>query len=113
MCSTGDAIVAGLQVLVAMQEAGQSLRELAAGLIKAPQVLLSVVVDTPGAVSVHPDLVGATRAHELAMGERGRILVRASGTEPLLRIMVEGEDQGEVTRVAEDLAEHAKGIQNA
>ena len=113
LCSTGDAIVAGLQVLVAMQDAGLSLRELAAGLIKAPQVLLSVVVDTPGAVSVHPDLVGATRAHELAMGERGRILVRASGTEPLLRIMVEGEDRGEVTRVAEDLAEHAKGIQNA
>ena len=113
MCSTGDAIVAGLQVLVAMQDAGQSLRELAAGLTKAPQVLLNVVVDTPAAVSVHPDLVGATRAHELAMGERGRILVRASGTEPLLRIMVEGEDQGEVTRVAEDLAEHAKGIQNA
>ena len=113
MCSTGDAIVAGLQVLVAMQDAGQSLRELTAGLTKAPQVLLSVVVDTPGAVSVHPDLVGATRAHELAMGERGRILVRASGTEPLLRIMVEGEDRGEVTRVAEDLAEHAKGIQNA
>ena len=113
MCSTGDAIVAGLQVLVAMQDAGQSLRELAAGLTKAPQVLLNVVVDTPAAVSVHPDLVGAARAHELAMGERGRILVRASGTEPLLRIMVEGEDQGEVTRVAEDLAEHAKGIQNA
>ena len=113
MCSTGDAIVAGLQVLVAMQDAGQSLRELAAGLTKAPQVLLNVVVDTPAAVSVHPDLVGATRAHELAMGERGRILVRASGTEPLLRIMVEGEDQGEVTRVAEDLAEHAKGIQTA
>tara|TARA_Y200000002_G_scaffold207153_1_gene170927 strand:+ start:108 stop:1451 length:1344 start_codon:yes stop_codon:yes gene_type:complete len=113
MCSTGDAIVAGLQVLVAMQDAGQSLRELAAGLTKAPQVLLNVVVDTPAAVSVHPDLVGAMRAHELAMGERGRILVRASGTEPLLRIMVEGEDQGEVTRVAEDLAEHAKGIQNA
>ncbi|MBV27760.1 MAG: phosphoglucosamine mutase [Gammaproteobacteria bacterium] len=113
MCSTGDAIVAGLQVLVAMQDVGQSLRELAAGLTKAPQVLLNVVVDTPAAVSVHPDLVGATRAHELAMGERGRILVRASGTEPLLRIMVEGEDQGEVTRVAEDLAEHAKGIQNA
>ena len=113
MCSTGDAIVAGLQVLVAMQDAGLSLRELTAGLTKAPQVLLSVVVDTPAAVSVHPDLVGATRAHELAMGERGRILVRASGTEPLLRIMVEGEDRGEVTRVAEDLAEHAKGIQNA
>lgn len=113
LCSTGDAIVAGLQVLVAMQDAGLSLRELTAGLTKAPQVLLSVVVDTPAAVSVHPDLVGATRAHELAMGERGRILVRASGTEPLLRIMVEGEDRGEVTRVAEDLAEHAKGIQNA
>ncbi|NCF44777.1 MAG: phosphoglucosamine mutase [Proteobacteria bacterium] len=113
MCSTGDAIVAGLQVLVAMQDADQSLRELAAGLTKAPQVLLNVVVDSPAAVSAHPDLVGATQAHEQAMGERGRILVRASGTEPLLRIMVEGEDQGEVTRVAEDLAEHAKGIQNA
>lgn len=113
LCSTGDAIVAALQVLLAMQDADSSLRDLAAGITKAPQILLNVAVNAPAAVSAHPDLVGAIKAQEQALGDRGRILVRPSGTEPLLRIMVEGEDENEVTRVAKDLAEQAKGIQAA
>ena len=113
LCSTGDAIVAGLQVLVAMREADVDLRDLAAGIVKAPQVLINVTVDSPAAIAEHPDLIEATKAHESMMGNRGRILVRPSGTEPLLRIMVEGESEAEVTQVAEDLAEQARSIKAA
>jgi phosphoglucosamine mutase len=110
LCSTGDAIIAGLQVLVAMQDAGLQLSELASSLTKAPQLLINVYVDSPAAVCEHTDLVTAIAAHEVSLGDRGRILVRPSGTEPLLRIMVEGEDETEVTRVAEDLAAQAQAV---
>ncbi len=113
LCSTGDAIVAGLQVLLAMQDADVSLRDLAAGLTKAPQVLVNVVVDSPAEVSRHPQMLKITANYEQGLGDRGRILVRPSGTEPLLRIMVEGEDESEVTRIADDLAAHAKSIKAA
>ena len=113
LCSTGDAIVAGLQVLVAMQDADLSLQDLAAGVVKAPQVLVNVDVSSPGAVAQDQNLISVIRNHEDFMGERGRILVRPSGTEPLLRIMVEGEDEAEVTRIAENLAEQARSIKVA
>ena len=110
LCSTGDAIIAGLQVLVAMQDAGLQLSEVASGLTKAPQLLINVDVVSPAAVCEHTDLVTAIAAHEESLGDRGRILVRPSGTEPLLRIMVEGEDETEVTEVAEGLAAQAQAI---
>ncbi len=113
LCSTGDAIVAGLQVLVAMQDADLSLQDLAAGVVKAPQVLVNVDVSSPEAVAQDQNLISAIRNHEDFMGERGRILVRPSGTEPLLRIMVEGEDEAEVTRIAENLADQARSIKVA
>lgn len=113
LCSTGDAIVAGLQVLLAMQDADVSLHDLASQLSKAPQVLVNVVMDSPAEVSCHPQMLKITAKYEQGLGDRGRILVRPSGTEPLLRIMVEGEDESEVARIAEDLAAHAKGIRAA
>ncbi|MEC8620203.1 MAG: phosphoglucosamine mutase [Pseudomonadota bacterium] len=113
LCSTGDAIVAGLQVLLAMQEADVSLHDLASGLIKTPQVLVNVVVNSPAEISRHPDMLKATADYEHELADRGRILVRPSGTEPLLRIMVEGEDESEVTRIAADLAGYAKSIEAA
>jgi len=113
LCSTGDAIVAGLQVLLAMQEADVSLHDLASGLIKTPQALVNVVVNSPAEISRHPDMLKATADYEHELADRGRILVRPSGTEPLLRIMVEGEDESEVTRIAADLAGYAKSIEAA
>ena len=64
LCSTGDAIIAALQVLVAMCDAELKLSEVASGLTKAPQLLLNVDVDSPAAVCEHPDLVKAIAAHE-------------------------------------------------
>lgn len=113
LCSTGDAIVAGLQVLLAMQDADVSLHDLASQLSKAPQVLVNVVMDSPAEVSRHPQMLKLTAKYEQGLGDRGRILVRPSGTEPLLRIMVEGVDGSEVARIADDLAAHAKGIKAA
>ena len=113
LCSTGDAIVAGLQVLLAVKDADVSLKDFASGLVKLPQVLVNVVVNSPAEISRHPDMLEATASYEHDLADRGRILVRPSGTEPLLRIMVEGEDESEVTRIADDLAKHAKSIQAA
>ena len=113
LCGTGDAIVAGLQVLLAVKDADVSLKDFASGLVKLPQVLVNVVVNSPAEISRHPDMLEATASYEHDLANRGRILVRPSGTEPLLRIMVEGEDESEVTRIADDLAKHAKSIQTA
>lgn len=113
LCSTGDAIIAALQVLSAMQKADVPLQELVAGIAKAPQVLINVDVEAPEAVAVHPLLTEAQASYEQQMGARGRILIRPSGTEPLLRIMVEGEDEAEVNQVAKDLAAQARSIQAA
>ena len=113
LCSTGDAIIAALQVLLAMQQADTPLKDLATGITKAPQVLINVTVDSPAGVCEHPLMIEAQTTYEQQMGARGRILIRPSGTEPLLRIMVEGEDKAEVDLVAQSLAEQAKAIQAA
>jgi phosphoglucosamine mutase len=113
LCSTGDAIIAALQVLLAMQQADTPLKDLATGITKAPQVLVNVDVDSPAGVCGHPLMIEAQTTYEQQMGARGRILIRPSGTEPLLRIMVEGEDKAEVDLVAQSLAEQAKAIQAA
>jgi phosphoglucosamine mutase len=113
LCTTGDAIIAALQVLLAMQQADAPLKELASGITKAPQVLINVNVDSPAGICEHPQMVEAQTTYEQQMGARGRILIRPSGTEPLLRIMVEGEDQAEVNLVAQSLAAQAKVIQAA
>lgn len=113
LCSTGDAIIAALQVLLAMKQADTSLKDLATGITKAPQVLINVNVDSPAGVSEHPQMIEAQTTYEQQMGARGRILIRPSGTEPLLRIMVEGEDEAEVDAVAHSLASQARVIQAA
>ena len=113
LCSTCDAIIAALQVLLAMQQADTPLKDLATGITKAPQVLINVTVDSPAGVCEHQLMIEAQTTYEQQMGARGRILIRPSGTEPLLRIMVEGEDKAEVDLVAQSLAEQAKAIQAA
>lgn len=104
LTTTGDAIVAALQVLVAVQERGKSLHELAGEMTKMPQVMINVKVPDPGAVACCDSLTSAVAAKEEALADRGRVLVRPSGTEPLLRVMVEGVDEDEVREVANELA---------
>jgi len=101
--TTGDGLISALQVLSVMAATGRPLAELVAPMTRLPQTLINVRtverldLGTPG-------IQAAVANAEGRLGERGRILVRASGTEPVIRVMVEGEDEGEVFSVAEALA---------
>jgi len=103
--TTGDATVAALQVLAALQSHGVTLSEWLSDFQRLPQVLINVRVDRARTLSDHPDVVAASLRVQETLKGRGRVLLRASGTEPLLRVMVEGEDLKEVHTLAEQLAE--------
>ncbi len=103
--TTGDAIIAALQVLLALKRTGQSLAESRQGLKKCPQVLVNVRFEGGKVDPVqHPAVKEACERVTAAMGGRGRVLLRKSGTEPLVRVMVEGEDQDVVAGYADELA---------
>ncbi|WP_455365802.1 phosphoglucosamine mutase [Kaarinaea lacus] len=102
--TTGDGIVSALQVLYALQQSGQSLSDMKAGMTKYPQLLINVKVSGPVDLSCSQTIQSAVRDVESQMGKRGRVLLRPSGTEPLVRVMVEGEDSAEVEQVANHLA---------
>jgi phosphoglucosamine mutase len=102
--STGDGIVAALQVLAALREFGGDLKSLLGSLVLYPQRLINVSVNKGFDWSDCPSVVEAQRVVEQQMAGRGRVLLRPSGTEPLLRVMVEGEDSREVFEAAESIA---------
>lgn len=105
MSSTGDGIVAALQVLKAMSDTGKSLSELKQGVVKVPQLMINVAVpkgvDPLSVAAVQSAVVSA----EAELGDSGRVLLRLSGTEPLVRVMVEGEDSVLVNTLCISLAE--------
>ncbi|HQV40831.1 MAG: phosphoglucosamine mutase [Moraxellaceae bacterium] len=102
--TTGDAIIAALQVLSAMVRTHKPLHELRGGMQKLPQVLINVRVGRRSDPMMHSPVVAAVKAAEERLADRGRVLLRASGTEPLIRVMVEGADQSLVATLAEELA---------
>jgi phosphoglucosamine mutase len=102
--TTGDGTVAALQVLAAMQQSGKTLEQLAAGMHQYPQTLLNVPVSSGFNLDEASDVKAAMQAAEARLAGTGRILLRASGTEPLLRVMVEGQDAELVNSIAEELA---------
>jgi phosphoglucosamine mutase len=113
LTTTGDAIVAALQVLVSMQgdaNGAKSLKELVAGMHKVPQILINVKVESPGLVAQSEQMRSAIEAQGKVLEGRGRVLVRASGTEPLLRVMVEGDSESEVKQIAEGLIQQALDV---
>ena len=110
LATTGDAIIAALQAIVPVVEQGLSLQVLAAGMDKFPQVLENIKVPFPGMLCNDERLVADIRDSESQLAGRGRILVRPSGTEPLLRIMVEGDDLKEVSQIARTLAVRAREL---
>jgi len=105
--TTGDGTVSALQVLAEMMRTGRSLRELRDGLSKFPQRLINVRLARGNAdAAMHASPVqAAVREVEAELGAGGRVLLRPSGTEPLLRVMVEGEEAGQVERLAGQIAE--------
>jgi phosphoglucosamine mutase len=104
LSTTGDAIVAALQALVPLVEGGRSLAELKGGMQKLPQVMLNVAVADPAKLAGDAVVQAAIEATSRTLKGRGRVLVRASGTEPVVRVMVEGESGSEVAELAEGLA---------
>lgn len=105
--STGDGIVSALQVLAAMVAGQTTLRELAADVEKCPQVLINVPVADGEAAGLleHEDVTAAAAAVEREFDGGGRVLLRPSGTEPLIRVMVEGLDEDSVRNAAQRLAD--------
>ena len=101
---TGDGIGTALQVLRVMAATGRSLAELAAPLVTYPQVLLNVRVRERGDYMRVPAIARVIHDVEGRVDGHGRVLVRYSGTEPLLRIMLEGRDQTELAVWAEEIA---------
>jgi phosphoglucosamine mutase len=103
--TTGDGIVSALQVLRAICETGKSLHELKKEMVKYPQVLINVPlkrnVDLPNEEVIQT----AVRQAQKQLGESGRVLLRASGTEPVIRVMVEGEHADQVALIAQQLSE--------
>lgn len=102
--TTGDAIIAGLQVLLALRRCEMTLAEARSGLRKCPQVLINVRFSGALDPLEHPEVKAACAEITERMAGRGRVLLRKSGTEPLLRVMVEGDDELQVRACAEQLA---------
>ncbi|MCF6282500.1 MAG: phosphoglucosamine mutase [Candidatus Polarisedimenticolaceae bacterium] len=108
--TTGDGIIAALQVLAEINRTGQSLHELASGMTKYPQLLVNVKIGSTKAEDIMGDdaVCEAVRQIEAEMGSRGRVLLRPSGTEPLIRVMIEGVDNKQVALLANQLADVVK-----
>jgi phosphoglucosamine mutase len=107
--TTGDGIVAALQVLAIMIEEGKPLSELAsAAMQRVPQVLQNATFVTRRPLDQMGTMALAVDRVEKVLGDRGRVLVRWSGTEPKLRVMVEGEDETAITAYASEIVEAAK-----
>lgn len=107
--TTGDGIVSALQVLHALRAQGRSLAQAAQELVMYPQVLVNVKVSGKAAALLeHSQVKAAAAEAERALNGKGRVLLRPSGTEPLLRVMVEGEDGEKVKLYAEKIAEAVK-----
>ncbi|WP_024297552.1 phosphoglucosamine mutase [Methylomicrobium lacus] len=111
--TTGDGIISALQVLAEMHNSGQTLYELKSGMQKFPQVLVNVKTEK----KINPDqsepIQKALKAVEQKLGNEGRVLLRASGTEPLIRVMVEGRYEDTVNGYANELADVVRNSMRA
>jgi phosphoglucosamine mutase len=106
--TTGDGIVSALQVLHAVRESGRSLAELTAELVMYPQVLLNVKVPRGFDWKEHASIKQAQKDVEKSLNGKGRVLLRPSGTEPVLRVMVEGEPREAIESAAKSIADAVK-----
>ncbi len=111
--TTGDGIIAALQVMAEMHDSGHTLNELKSGMQKYPQVLVNVKTAKKMTTEAEASIQKAVKAVEDKLGAKGRVLLRASGTEPLIRVMVEGEDATAVENYAQQLAEDVKKAMGA
>lgn len=111
--TTGDGIIAALQIMAEMQDSGKSLHELKSAMQKYPQVLVNVKTSK----KINPDeeesIQKTVKVIEKKLGDNGRVLLRASGTEPLIRVMVEGQQEDLVRNYAHQIADDVKKAMGA
>jgi phosphoglucosamine mutase len=110
---TGDGLITALNVLRTMASSGRELADLADDLTTYPQVLLNVRVREKAELAAIPEVAAAMKKVEDRLGANGRLLVRYSGTEPLLRVMLEGQNRDDIDRWAHDIADAVKGALGA
>ncbi len=108
--TTGDGLVSALQVLGVMQQTRKSLAELASGMTRLPQVMLNVEVAERFDPMTKPHLKALLHSLERQLGDRGRVVLRASGTEPLIRVMVEAQEESLARRCAEQLSAAVRAV---
>ena len=101
--TTGDGIISALQILRIMKSTGKKLSELAGCMTLYPQVLMNVKVKNKPALADVPELMDEVRRTEKALGAGGRVLLRYSGTEPKIRLLIEGQDQHEIEQHAQNI----------
>ncbi|MDY3127170.1 MAG: phosphoglucosamine mutase [Corynebacterium sp.] len=103
-CTTGDGTLTGLSIMAQMAKSGKTLKELASVMTTLPQVLINVPVSDKNAIMDNVDVQSALAEAEHELGESGRVLLRASGTEEFFRVMVEAAEQEQARKVAGRLA---------
>ncbi|WP_054815760.1 phosphoglucosamine mutase [Nocardia arizonensis] len=108
--TTGDGVLTGLRLMARMAQTGRALSELAAVLRAVPQVLVNVRVSDKVAVAQAPEVRDAVREAERVLGDTGRVLLRPSGTEQLVRVMVEATDPVQAEQLADDLAKRVAAV---
>jgi len=106
--TTGDGLITALQILAIMKQGGRTLKELVAAMPQLPQRMVNVRVTERVDPDEQPAIGEAVRAAEAELGDRGRVVLRASGTEPVIRVMVEGESRASVDALADRLAESVR-----
>jgi phosphoglucosamine mutase len=102
--TTGDALMAALQVLAVMRETGRSLAELASGMPRFPQTMINVKVAKGFNPTAIPEVEAAVKKVTDGLGNDGRVVLRPSGTEPVIRVMVEAREETDTMRCAEEIA---------
>jgi len=110
LAGTGDGIISALMVLEVIMETGKSLKDLAAEMPLYPQVMINVPAEHPKKLAKNPDLMAAAKTVDESLGDDGRVLIRPSGTEPKLRVMVEAKDGDLAKQYAEQLVKQVKSL---
>lgn len=110
LATTGDGIVSALMVLVVMINEGNTLKELAAQIPLYPQVMINITIENAKQIAKHPNLVKHAKEIDKKLDNTGRTLIRASGTQPMLRVMVEAQDKTLAEQYAQELTNTVKSL---
>ena len=110
MATTGDGTISALQVLHVMTQTGKSLHDLKSGMVKYPQKLVNVILKSVFDPDTLPEINAVVHEAEQILGDHGRVLLRPSGTEPVMRVMVEGADVVEVDSLIQMLVSRVENI---